>query len=159
MNKLRAVNEMFDVSYFGKLDIANLQPEGELYVEKFILPSGQPAQGEFYVTPNGTGFSLFAPQVYLGDAGLTAVDVVCIPDSVSTDFSFSASDYVVGEQPGTIFADGSILLEDDVFLQASVSVENLHFSSVFSMINNVLPEESSLPASLLDRANSACYPC
>ncbi len=153
INKLSFVNDMFDVSYVGKLDITKLQPDGELSVGKFVLPSGQQAQGEFFVSPSGNGFSLFAPQVYLGKAGLTAVNISCELGSVSTDFTFSASDYAGGEQPGTIFADGSLLSENgESYLQAGVNVDNLHFSSVFDIINNVLPKESALPSSLSDFA-------
>ena len=150
VNALSLESEMIDASYFGTLDITNLQPEGELYVEKFILPSGLAAQGEFFAAPYGTGFSLFAPQVYLGSSGLTAVEVTCIPGSVSTDFSFSASDYSGGNLPGTVYADGSIMYENETFLQAGVSVDNLYLSSVFSIINNILPAESSVPASVTD---------
>ena len=153
VNSLHVVNEMMDVSYFGTLDIVALQPEGELYVEKFMLPSGQTAQGEFFAQPYESGFSVFAPQVYIGSCGLTAVEATCIPGSVSTDFSFSASDYSGGEQPGTIFADGSILFENNAFIQAGVSVDNLHFSSVFNIIDNILPAESALPESLTDFAS------
>ncbi len=150
INTLHLVSEKMDVSYFGSLDIVALQPEGELYIETFQLPSGQNAQGEFFAEPYGEGFSLFAPQVYLGSTGLTAVQATCIPGSVSTDFSFSVSDYSSGEQPGTIYADGSLLMENNMFLQAGVSVNNLSFSSVMNLINSVLPAESSLPASLVE---------
>ncbi|MCR4940957.1 MAG: translocation/assembly module TamB [Treponemataceae bacterium] len=150
VNKLHVSSEMMDVSFFGILDITNLQPDGELYVENYLLPSGLSAQGEFFINPLETGFSLFAPQVYLGSSGLTAVEITCIPGSVSTDFSFSASDYAGGDIPGSIYADGSILYENESFIQAGVSVENLHFSSVFNIINDILPAESALPASVSD---------
>lgn len=150
INNLHFSSERVEASYFGSFDIKALQPEGELFVDKVVLPSGASAQGEFFVNPYGSGFSLFAPQLYFGSTGLTAVDISCIPGEVSTDFSFSASDYSSENQPGTVHADGSVLYEDDVFLQAGLYAENLHFSSVFGIVNSILPAEYSIPSSVTD---------
>ena len=146
VNKLICTSPMFDVDFKGSFDVKQLSPEGEMFINKFVLPSGKNLSAEIYVDKLSEGFICFIPQLIAGDDFLTALQLICVPHNKSLDFNFEAYDYshYEVENPGKVSAAGSLLFEDKLFLQTSVSLENTFISGILQYASNFVKNPEGL---------------
>lgn len=146
INNLICSSNMFDVDFKGSFDIKNLSPAGEIFINRFVLPSGNDLSAEIYIDRLSEGFICFIPQLIAGEDFLTALELTCIPRKDSLDFAFEAYDYshYQFETPGKIAASGSVLFEDKAFLQTSLSLESVFLSGILKYASNFLKNPESL---------------
>lgn len=146
VNNLVCTSSLFDVDFSGSFDIKNLSPEGEIFINRVALPSGNNLSAEIYIDRSEKGFICFIPQLIAGEDFLTALQLTCIPQKESLDFAFEAYDYshFESETPGKIAASGSVLFEEKIFLQTSVSLESVFLSGILKYASNFVQEPQSL---------------
>ena len=146
VNKLICKSDVFDVDFNGSFDVKTLSPEGEIFINRVVLPSGKDLSAEIYVDSLSQGFICFIPQLIAGDNFLTALQLTCIPHNKSLDFNFEAYDYshYEVENPGKIAAAGSVFFEDKTYLQTSVSLENAFISGILQFASNFVKNPESL---------------
>ncbi len=161
VSDLEVITESFSLSYYGEADIEQMNLSGYLKLGHYVLPSGKLLEGEFYIDSLTHGFSAFSPQVMLGDAPLTAVQLECIPGTGSMDISFEAYDYFHQEAdaPGHIQLDGSLLYGDERFLQASLLLESMYADNLLRYASNALPPDIRIDPSLTDKVSPYILSC
>ncbi len=127
----RTSGERYNLSFEGGFDFVTLQPEGNLYVESFVLPNGGEFSSELYIEPQERGFMCFSPQLRFGEQTLTAAQIYVIPTEDSWDVTFEVSDYshLESETPGTFSFYGSYERATKEF-QASASVNTIYIDTV-----------------------------
>lgn len=130
----RTSGERYNLSFEGGFDFVTLQPEGNLYVESFVLPNGGEFSSELYIEPQERGFMCFSPQLRFGEQTLTAAQIYVIPTEDSWDVTFEVSDYshLDSETPGTFSFYGSYEWASKEF-QASTSVNTFYIDTVISL--------------------------
>ncbi|MCR4626847.1 MAG: hypothetical protein K5640_04300, partial [Treponema sp.] len=134
----------YDISYSGSYSFKNMNLSGTAAINKVQLANGNVLSSEIYFDPLPKGFMAFAPQLFLGEQSLTALQFSYIPRSdKSIDFSFEASDYshLEAEEPGRITVSGSYLA-DSRYIQSSVNAENLYLDSILKDAAFALPKEN-----------------
>lgn len=161
VTKLSVEATPFSGTYSGIVNVSTLSLSGYLWLEHYQLPSGKNLEGEFYIEDLPYGFSAFCPQLMIGDAALTAVQIECVPDRQSADISFEAYDYshLEADEPGLITLDGSLLYGEERFLQASLGLENEYLDSLLRYADNALPEESGFDPDLIERVSPYILSC
>ena len=109
----------------------NLQLSGLFDLPYFMLANGNAVSTEVYFDPLDQGFMAFAPQLFLGQKALTAIQFKFMPQSDSYDFAFEAYDYsnLSEGEPGLIEFDGSYLTKSK-YIQSSMSLNSLFLSSI-----------------------------
>jgi len=116
-----------------KLDyiFKTMQLSGLAELPYFVLPNGNVISTEVYFDPLNKGFMAFAPQMFLGNKALTALQLSLMPQTDSYDFTFEAYDYsnIESGEPGTVQIDGSYLAKSKYF-QSSVTLNSLYVSSI-----------------------------
>lgn len=112
-------------------NIENFWADGNIDVEKYVLPNNKVVSAQIYVDHLKKGFMVFSPQVNIGSKALTALQCKIMPLQDSIDFEVEASDYSNGQDstPGMIKLNGSYLLESK-YAQTSLSLNTLSISSV-----------------------------
>ncbi|MBQ0166147.1 MAG: translocation/assembly module TamB domain-containing protein [Treponema sp.] len=158
---LQVSAKQFSLNYYGDVDIADLSLSGYLKLGHYLLPSGKRLEGEFYIEDLEHGFSAFSPQVMLGSVPLTAVQLECVSDMSSADFTFEAYDYSHSEAdvPGFIALEGSVLYGDEKYLQASLSLENEFLDSILHYVDNAVYEGQGFDSSLYETLSQYILSC
>lgn len=161
VSDLQVITDAFSFNYYGDADIEQMNLSGYLKLGHYVLPSGKKLEGEFYIDSLTHGFSAFSPQVMLGDAPLTAVQLECVPGTESLDISFEAFDYYHQEAdaPGRIQLDGSLLYGDGRFLQASVLLESMYADNLLRYASNALSSQMSFDPSLVEKISPYILSC
>ncbi len=142
------------LEYTGSFNFSELVPEGELSINRLVLPSGKDLETLFYIDRLPQGFVLFAPQIYIEDLSLTAVQIECRIHDSSVDFSLEASDYshYETETPGELTASGFASWNDSIDLQAQIGLNSFFADSIARITDCFLPAEQSLDESIYDLA-------
>ena len=127
----RTTSERYNLSFEGVFDFVTLQPEGNLYIDSFVLPNGSEFSSELYIEPQGRGFMCFSPQLRFGEQTLTAAQIYVIPTEDSWDVTFEVSDYshTESEIPGMFSFYGSYGHDSKEF-HASVSVNTFYIDTM-----------------------------
>ena len=125
-----------------ELVFKTLQLSGLAEIPYFVLPNGNSVSTDIYFDPLDKGFMAFAPQLFLGQKSLTALQLTLLPHNDSYDFAFEAYDYSNTDngEPGLIKFDGSYLT-DSKYVQTSVSLNSLFVSSLVEFGSQVVPAE------------------
>lgn len=152
----RTTGERYNLSFEGGFDFVALQPEGNLYVESFVLPNGGEFSSELYIEPQERGFMCFSPQLRFGEQTLTAAQIYVIPTEDSWDVTFEVSDYSHpdSEIPGTFSFYGSYEQGSKEF-QASASMNTIYIDTVI-FLAAFFADESVRP--MLSRAADYAKP-
>lgn len=152
----RTTGERYNLSFEGGFDFVNLQPEGNLYVESFVLPNGGEFSSELYIEPQERGFMCFSPQLRFGEQTLTAAQIYVIPTDDSWDVTFEVSDYSHpdSEMPGMFSFYGSYGHASKEF-QASASINTIYIDTVVSLAA-FFADEGARP--MLSRAATSARP-
>ena len=137
ISMIHIAGPLCDIEYTGSIDIKNIQPQGSLRINSFTLPNTNTIQAEMYLDPLSHGFLGFIPQLSIGDDSLTALQLEVIPDGKSIDFSLLFYDYSHYEysQNAEVEINGSIFLEEKLFLQSNIQISNLFMDTVFGVIS------------------------
>lgn len=133
ISKIMAKSSFVDADFSGSFNIPKLQPSGVFSLNYFSLKNGGIVSTEVYVDPYKNGFMCFAPQLFMGDKSLTAIQLTVLPENNSLDFAFELYDYAHPEyeQSGRILVEGSYLLGRQKIVQAQVQMSNIFADSAF----------------------------
>jgi len=126
-------------------DVKNNQPSGVFTVDHVILNNGGVLQTDIYIDPYKKGFMCFAPQLFMNDRSLTAIQLTVLPANNSFDFMFEFDDYSHAEyeQSGHVLINGSFLNEKSKVIQANASVRDMFLDSVLANVAFFLPQQLS----------------
>ena len=143
VNKFVADGKPLNLDLNGELNLKTLEPSFVLSLPRFQLANGGILQTELYIEPYKKGFMCFAPQLFMDEKSLTAIQFTLLPSAKSVDFSFECDDYSHAEyeKSAKIVVEGSFLNETEKFLQASVSVSDMFLDSVIDAAAFFVPEE------------------
>ena len=143
VNKFEADGKPVNFDLNGELNLKTLEPSFVLSIPRFQLSNGGILQTELYIEPYKNGFMCFAPQLFMAEKSLTAIQFTLLPSEKSVDFSFECDDYSHAEyeKSAKIVAEGSFLNETEKFLQASVSISDMFLDSVIDAVAFFVPEE------------------
>lgn len=132
VRKFCAEGKSVNANLNGVYDVKKCQPSGVLELNKLVLLNGGVLQTEVYIDPYKNGFMCFAPQLFMDDRSLTALQLTVLPSSNSADFSFEFDDYshVDYEKSAHISVDGSFIGGKNKSVQASVSVDDMFLDSL-----------------------------
>lgn len=117
-------------------------PEGTLFFSGIALPSGATAGGELYIEKSGGGCYLFLPELAVGEALFSALELNLTPGTNSIDFSFNGMNFDAIDYGlmGNITADGVIITEDDGnYIELYGGVDSLSASAIIKSIEAFLP--------------------
>ena len=107
------------------------------------LPNGKLISTELFFDPLDEGFMVFAPQIFIGDKSLTALQFNFIPQKKSStyDFTFEVSDYshLEEDEPGVIRLSGSFL-EKSKYVQANASINSTFVDSIAEFVFEFMNE-------------------
>ena len=107
------------------------------------LPNGKLISTELFFDPLEAGFMIFAPQIFIGDKSLTALQFNFIPQKNSStyDFTFEVSDYshLEEDEPGVIKLNGSFL-EKSKYVQANASINSTFVDSIAEFVFEFMNE-------------------
>lgn len=144
ISQLSATGPFVNAEFSGELDLVHFKPSGILELNFLRLKNEGIVSTEVYIDPveNG-GFMCFAPQVFLNDQTLTALQFAAYPGKNSTDFSFDFYDYSHAdyESAGHVKIDGSFIQGKEKFLQASLSISGVFLDSVMMKAAFLAPLE------------------
>ncbi len=145
IEKLLIDSQLISANYIGSITLANLAIQGILDIDSIRFPTGNSLSTELYLDTMNNQLSIFAPQVFIGNKSLTALQMYAKQNNKSIDFNFEISDYSRMENgtPGRIAANGSLDLEDSAFLQVEILSEELFLASVNEILLLCLPEENT----------------
>ena len=125
----------------GSLDVVfqTLGVSGAVDITKVVLPNGNEISSSIYFDPLKKGFMAFAPQLFIGESALTALQLSLSPSNDSFDFSFEVYDYshIDSDIPGKIQIDGSYLLSSK-YIQSSAAVNSFYLDSGLKISSNFL---------------------
>lgn len=155
IDEFSAKGDIIDLELTGELNLKTLEPSFVLSLPKFQLPNGGILQTELYIDSYKNGFMGFAPQLFMDERSLTALQFTVLPSEKSVDFAFECDDYshFEYEKSGKILIDGSFLNEGGRVLQASATVSDMFLDSVLKNAAFFLPAEKQ--SLLLSAAKSA----
>lgn len=142
---LSASGERISANLSGEYNVKTRQPSGVLSLDRFVLGNGGIMQTEVYIDAYRNGFMFFAPQLFLGDRSLTAIQLTLIPASKSLDFSFEFDDYSHDDygQNAHVSMDGSYMSDSGRVVQASVSVADMFLDSIVENAAFFMPDKNS----------------
>lgn len=110
------------------------------------LPNGKIISTELFFDPLDEGFMVFAPQIFIGEKSLTALQFNFIPQKMNAtyDFTFEVSDYshLEEDEPGVIKINGSFL-EKSKYVQANASINSTFVDSIAEFILEVMNESDA----------------
>lgn len=140
---LSCEGERISASLSGEYNVRTAQPSAVFSLERLVLGNGGTVQTEVYIDAYQNGFMFFAPQLFLGDRSLTALQFTAMPESKSLDFSFEFDDYSHEDygQSAHVRIDGSYMREGGNVVQASVSVTDMFLDSVLETVAFFLPDK------------------
>jgi hypothetical protein len=144
-NRLAAEGKRAGIEFTGNYNIKTSQPSGVLSIDHLVLENGGTIQTEVYIDPYKNGFMCFAPQLFMDDRSLTALQLTVLPSEKSADFIFEFDDYSHPEyeQSGHGRIDGSYIKGRDSVVQANVSMKDMFLDSVLNTAAFFMSEESS----------------
>lgn len=145
INKLAAEGAILGSDFSGEFDLETLQPSGIFSLDHFVLPNGGVVQTEVYIDKLPNGFMCFAPQLFLDDRSLTALQFTALPGENSIDFEFEFDDYFHAdyERSCHILVDGSFFTGAEKLIQASVEINDLFADSAILTAAFFLDEENA----------------
>lgn len=122
-----------------------LQISGLVDIPYFVLPNKNEISTEIYFDSLDKGFLAFAPQLFIGEKSLTALQLKVLPEENSYDFSFEAFDYynINSGDAGSLKFDGSYLTKSK-YIQTSLNLNSLYVGSFVNLISQFLNDNSSL---------------
>lgn len=118
-------------------------PEGTLFFSGITLPSGSTASGELYMEKSGGGCYLFLPELAVGEALFSALELTLTPGVNSLDFSFNGMNFDAIDYGlmGNITADGVIITEDDGnYVELYGGVDSLSAAAIIKSVEAFLPQ-------------------
>ncbi|MGL4982785.1 MAG: hypothetical protein ACRC4W_08050 [Treponemataceae bacterium] len=129
-------SELINASAQGSFDFITRQPQGYVAIESLKLENGNNAQAEFFIDKLPEGFMVFVPQIFFKDNALTALQATFLPAEESLDFSFEAYDFSHYEYdiPGKISLEGSFFINEEPYIQSSLSFENFFIDTIVQAI-------------------------
>lgn len=136
---LNAEGSMIGASFSGNFAIAGLQPNGVLELRHFTLPNGANFSGDIYVDSVGNLYTVFSPQLNVGDVSLTAVQADVKVNGKVLDFSASFNDYTHedAEQPGEISVEGTVSTAKNMSVEMEVDVNRMYLDTVLKTLGAV----------------------
>lgn len=145
VNSFKGSGEKLGVELNGSYNVRTGQPSGIFALDHFILGNGGVIQTEMYIEPYKNGFMCFAPQFFMNDRSLTAIQLTVLPSTKSVDFEIEFDDYSHAEydRPGKVQVTGSFLNEKNRLIQASVSVSDMFVESLLQNASFFAGEESA----------------
>ena len=140
---LNAEGSMIGASFSGNFNIAGLQPSGVLELRHFTLPNGANFSGDIYVDALGNTYTVFSPQLNVGDVSLTAVQADVKVNGKVLDFSASFNDYSHedAEQPGEISVEGTISAAKNMSVEMEIDVNRMYLDTIVKSIGSVASGE------------------
>lgn len=118
-------------------------PEGTLFFSDIVLPSGSTASGELYMEKSGGGCYLFLPELAVGEALFSALELNLTPGTNSLDFSFNGMNFDAIDYGlmGNITADGVIVTEGGgKYMELYGGVDSLSASAIVKSVEAFLPK-------------------
>ena len=136
INRFNVSGEPVSASYEGSFDIKNMQPSGVFSLDHLLLNNGGLVQTEVYIEPYKNGFMCFAPQLFMDERSLTALQLSVLPVNQSVDFVFEFDDYSHAdyEKSGHVKIDGSYMTGKNSLIQASASISNIFVDSLMQTV-------------------------
>ncbi|WP_147614069.1 translocation/assembly module TamB domain-containing protein [Treponema pectinovorum] len=140
-----AEGKNLSMDFSGSYDIKTKQPTGVFTLNRFALNNGGIMQTEIYIEPYKNGFMCFAPQLFMDNQTLTALDFKILPSGNSVDFSFEFDDYSHSDYDSSahVKIEGSYLNEANSVVQASLVASDVFLDSVLKNVAFFLPKETS----------------
>ena len=148
---LKTSGERYNLNFEGAYDFTTMQPSGTLAIESVTLPNGGEISTEIYIDKLESGFTCFAPQIFLDQNVFTAAQLNVLPSADSWDWTFEVSDYSHESEPGTVSIFGSWSPQTKA-AQASLSFNTIYLDSIVRT-SAFFAEESMKP--LLTAASEA----
>ena len=145
INKFNADGKNCKANVNLSLIYKTLQISGLVDIPYFVLPNKNEISTEIYFDSLEKGFLAFAPQLFIGDKSLTALQLKLLPEENSYDFSFEAFDYYNTNfrDVGSLKFDGSYLTKSK-YIQTSLNLNSLYVGSFINLISQFLNDNSSL---------------
>ena len=139
ISSLNAEGSMVGASFSGNFNLARLQPTGVLELRHFTLPNGAEFSGDIYVDAAGNSYTIFSPQLNVGDVSLTALQAEASINGKTIDFSASFNDYSHedAEQPGEISVEGTLSAARNMSVEMEVDVNRMYLDTIARAIGAV----------------------
>lgn len=142
VSRLSVLGKNYDVTSSFSYAFKTMALSGSANANSLLLPNGNVLHGEAFFDSREKGFAIFAPQIFLGEKILTALQVELLKNGNAIDWSFEVSDYAHEDADEAGVIRGSGVYEKNL-LQASVVTKNLYLDSAFQNLAFFLPAEKT----------------